>query len=127
MPGLLADSNWLIRLQHEVLHGVEGPAARLIRGQKVHINIISQAEFRSHGLTPEIEDILSRCVRLKPLSYEDANLAAAIRDQRRRAGKTLHLPDALMAAHAMRRHLRLITADKDFSGIPGLKWSNYPH
>jgi predicted nucleic acid-binding protein len=32
-----------------------------------------------------------------------------------------------MAAAAIRHRLRLVTADKDFSGVPGLDWSKYGH
>ena len=124
---LLADANWLIRLRGEIRQNQQGPAFRLLQEEPIYINTVAQAEFLSAGRDPEVLKILARCVRLKPLTYEDANDAGSLRFARQRAGKTLHLPDALMAATALRRHMRLLTADKDFSGIPGLKWSSYPH
>ena len=64
--------------------------------------------------------ILARLVPL-PLDGVDAATAAALRVGQERRGRTLHLPDALVAAIAVRRRLTLLTADRDFLLIPGLR------
>jgi len=64
-----------------------------------------------------------RC--LPSLDYADAARAAQLRALRAKQGKALSTPDAFMAASAMRYRLRLVTADRDYSGIAGLDWSSY--
>jgi len=122
---LLADANWLIRLEREIHRGVAGPAGKLYRSAQVRINTITHAEFLSGGPSAIKLKILKGCVRLPPITYQEANRAAALRAGQAKIGKTLSTPDAFMAASAMRHGCRLLTADKDFSGIPGLDWSAY--
>jgi predicted nucleic acid-binding protein len=121
----LADTNWLSKLQSEIYHGKQGPAQRLLKQGRVHVNPISVAEFLSGGPIPARRKIIAMLRKLPATGYADAVKAAELRYQHRKAGKTLGLPDALMAATAMRRRLQLLTADKDYSGIPGLDWSGY--
>ena len=64
-------------------------------------------------------------LRLPGIGYSDAEMAGDLRYWRQKAGRPLALPDALVAATAISRRMRLLTADKDFSGIPGLDWSSY--
>ena len=52
---------------------------------------------------------------------EDAKLSASLRLRLRSRGFLLHLPDALIAAVALRRGLTLPTADRDFAAVPGLR------
>jgi predicted nucleic acid-binding protein len=122
---LLADANWPVRLERELEREEPGPARRLLASQRVHVNPVSQAEFLSAGVTVDRLRILARLVRLPPISYDEANDAGELRHRLRRRGKTLSTPDAFMAVSALRHRCRLVTADKDYSGIPGLKWSNY--
>ncbi len=122
---LLADANWLIRLEREILRRKIGPAARLFESQRIHVNTVSLAEFLSRGVTPLRARILGATVQLAPISYRHATKAAQLRYRQSRAGRSLSLPDALMAASAIGNRMRLLTADKDFSGIPGLDWSAY--
>ncbi len=71
-------------------------------------------------------EIVRRLGFLPMISYPEAQHAASLRRRRAKHGKPLSLPDALMAASALRHRCQLLTADRDYSGIPGLKWSNYP-
>jgi predicted nucleic acid-binding protein len=119
---LLADANWLIRLEREMV-GKPGPAMALVKKSRVFVNTIAHAEFLS-GSSPRVE-ILKRFVQLPMITYREAGLAGALRRRQARIGKTMSTPDALMAADALSHQLRLLTADKDFSGIPGLSWSAY--
>jgi predicted nucleic acid-binding protein len=122
---LLADANWLIRLEREHKQGRQGPARKLLSVSRVFINPIAYCEFLSLGLTPARKTILAALSYVPSVNYEDATLASKLRFQRAKQGKALATPDALIAATALRQKLRLVTADKDFSGIPGLKWSGY--
>jgi len=55
----------------------------------------------------------------------DAEMAAALQVILRRKGWQLETADALIAATALRYDLVLLTADKDFSGVPDLKRENW--
>ena len=55
-----------------------------------------------------------------PLDEEDAVRAADLRAQQEGSGRRLELPDALIAAVALRHGLTLLTADGDFNAVPGL-------
>ncbi len=86
---LLADANWLIRLERELEREEPGPARRLLASQRVHVNPISQAESLSAGATADRLRILARLVRLPPISYDEASEAGELRYRSRRRGKTL--------------------------------------
>jgi predicted nucleic acid-binding protein len=123
---LLADSNWLILLEREFRRDQAGPARELL-GQQIFVNPITHCEFFSKGHTPLRDNLWGRMRKLPHgIDYGDADQAANLRMQCAKRGKALNTPDALLAATAMRHRLRLVTADKDFSGIPGLDWSSYP-
>ncbi len=51
----------------------------------------------------------------------DAERAAELRVMLRRRGRQLETVDALIAAIALRYDLTLLTRDKDFNAIPGLR------
>lgn len=125
MQNLLADTNWLIRLERELRAGTEGPAVKLCRRACVHVNPISHAEFLARGDSDARRRALARLHFARNLDFQDSTRAAALRQQRAKQGKALSTPDAFMAATAIRYRMRLVTADKDFSGIPGLRWSAY--
>lgn len=55
----------------------------------------------------------------------DAERAAILQAELRRHGWQLGTVDALIAATALRYDLTLLTTDKDFSGIPGLRLENW--
>ncbi len=55
----------------------------------------------------------------------DAEQAAQLRILLRRQGWQLGLVDALVAVVALRNDLILLTTDKDFAGVPGLKIENW--
>lgn len=125
MKNLLADANWLIRLEREIATRRDGLAVALCRQARVHVCPISQAEFLSKGTNAARQAALSRMFLTPNVDFQDANRAAALRLQRAKHGKPLGTPDAFMAALALRHKMQLVTADKDFSGIPGLDWSSY--
>lgn len=122
---LLADTNWLIRLERELKSERHGPAMRLTQKARVHINPVCHAEFLAMGESEVRRQALARMHKAPVIDYQDSRRAGQLRYLRARAGKSLNTPDAFMAATAIRHGFRLVTADKDFSGIPGLRWSSY--
>lgn len=55
----------------------------------------------------------------------DAEQAAKLRLTLRKRGWQLGLVDSLIAIIALRNDLTLLTTDKDFQGVPGLKIENW--
>jgi predicted nucleic acid-binding protein len=122
---LLADCEFLTRLEKECRRKSIGPAIALAKANQLFVNTVSQAEFLSGNPSEQRAIVLALARRLPMITYEEANLAGALRCKQRLKGKTLNTPDALMAVSAMRHKCRLVTTDKDYSGIPGLDWSSY--
>ena len=60
-----------------------------------------------------------------PIEPQDGQTAAVLRVDRERRGRDLKLPDALIAAVAIRYDLALLTADGDFAGVPALRVENW--
>ena len=60
-----------------------------------------------------------------PIDIHDGETAVDLRLDERRRGRQLKLPDALIAAIALRHDLTLLTADRDFDRIPGLRVENW--
>ena len=58
-------------------------------------------------------------------SLLDAEFAAELQVSLRRRGWQLHSMDALIAAVAIRNDLVLLTTDRDFRTVPGLKYTNW--
>lgn len=56
---------------------------------------------------------------------QDAEQAAELQVTLRRRGWQLHTVDALIAAIALRYDLTILTTDKDFRAVPGLRWENW--
>ena len=86
-------------------------------GHTLAVNAIAVAEVYS-GLGPDERDATDRFV--SDLDYwdidlETATLAGAYRYQFARQGRTLSLPDVIMAAHAIRNGATLVTGNvRDF-------------
>ena len=60
-----------------------------------------------------------------PTVESDAESSARLRIGLRRRGHQLELPDALIAAVALRLDLTLLTADADFAPVPGLRAADW--
>jgi hypothetical protein len=109
VTSLLLDS--VIVIDH--FNGVEA-ATRYLRDhrEEIAISVITRAEVLT-GFDGE-QEVLAKAVlaalRHFPVTAEDADLAARLRRQNR-----WKLPDALQAAIALNRHLKLVTRNsKDF-------------
>ena len=124
MNGYLLDANHasqLPRLADPLRASVFGAPA------PVHVCPVVASEVRfgldRKRMTAELAEwtrVLARLVAVR-LDGVDAANAAVLRVRQERRGRTLHLPDALIAAVAVRRGLTLLTADRDFVGVPGLR------
>ena len=125
MKQLLADTDWLIRLEIELRSGEDGSAVALAKKSRVHVNPISHAEFTSLGPSQPRQKALAMMHRTRNVDFQDSQRAGDIRRLRSKQGKPLSTPDAFMAAMAIRYRFKLVTGDKDLSGIPGLRWSAY--
>jgi len=125
MKEILADTEWLRRIEGEYRRREIGSARKLLRRARCRVNVIGVCEFTSRGANRLRTAILQQLRCLPSLDYADAARAAQLRALRAKQGKALSTPDAFMAASAMRYRLRLVTADRDYSGIAGLDWSSY--
>jgi len=126
MQDLLVDTNWLLRCEREARKKQTGPAVRLMDSGRCWMSVIVACELKAKGRNLWRERIIGTLKKLPALDYRDANRAGSLRLARAKQGKPLATADAFIAASAMRYGLQLLTADKDFSGIPGLDWSSYP-
>ena len=59
------------------------------------------------------------------VTEDDAEFSAALRLDLRTRGFQLALPDALIAAVALRLDLTLLTADRDFAPVPHLRTDDW--
>jgi tRNA(fMet)-specific endonuclease VapC len=64
-------------------------------------------------------------VEVLPFDGEDARSAAYIRVDLMRAGRPIGAYDLLIAAQAIRRDLLLVTADREFSELKGLRCESW--
>ena len=128
MSGCLLDANHAGRL----IDPADPLRARLATAVgPVHVCPVVAAEVRfglerkrKRAAIAEWDRISARLVAV-PLDGIDAGNAAVLRVRQERLGRTLHLPDALIAAVAARRGFTLLTADRDFAGVPGLRTEDW--
>ena len=59
------------------------------------------------------------------LSTSDAERAAKLRIQLRKQGRQLETIDSMIAIVALKNELTLLTRDKDFQAVPGLKQEDW--
>ena len=64
-------------------------------------------------------------LRFAPLNEADADQSARLRLNLRTVGRQLELPDALIAAVALRRKFTLLTRDRDFAPVPHLRTDDW--
>lgn len=83
------------------------------------------------SLLPRAERNLAEWARLKQdfiyysISPQDAEQSAKLRVSLRQQGWQLGIIDAMIAVIAVRNDLVLLTSDKDFRSVPGLKRENW--
>jgi tRNA(fMet)-specific endonuclease VapC len=116
------------------------PAAVRIRleqalegGERVGVSSIAVFELW-HGVaksgkiafnTERLSTFLSRLPTL-PFDEEDARIAGQIRADLSRIGRPIGSYDLLIAGHALRHDLVLITANvREFSRVQGLRWEDW--
>ena len=69
--------------------------------------------------------LLERKIDCLDLEEMDAKTAASLQKLLRSIGRDLKTPDALIAAVALRYDFVLLTTDRDFTPIPGIKIENW--
>lgn len=90
------------------------------KDSSIALSVINEMELLSFPRITEqercvIKELLSSCT-IFPLDNEVKNRAICLR-----CGFGMKLPDAIVAATALVKHLPLITADKGFARLPDLK------
>lgn len=132
MTDYLMDTNHLsplVTLSHPLRHRF---LASQQRGHRfgVPVPVLTETKF-GLSMTPRTGHNLAEWERLLPgltiynLDRADAEQAAELQLQLRRRGWQLATVDALIAAVALRYNLTLLTRDRDFSSIFGLKKENW--
>lgn len=108
-------------------------AARAVgSGERIFVSSIAVSELwygirlstRQNVNASLLEAFLETILSI-PFNDDDAKVAGAIRADLRRQGNKIGSYDCLIAAQAMRRDLLLITADRGFSRVKGLRWENW--
>jgi predicted nucleic acid-binding protein len=132
MDNYLLDTNHaaaLVTLSHPFRQRV---LQRLQAGDNFGISVLVIAEtLFGIGLLPRAAQNLAEWARLRPSltcyipDESDAENAAALQRALRRLGWHLETVDAFIAVAALRYNLVLLTSDKDFAPVPGLKQENW--
>lgn len=132
MAGYLLDTNHaaaLVTLGHVVPRRV---MLRLASGDTfaICVPVVAETLF-GIGLLPRAKQNLAEWARLRSNftclipDESDAEKSAALRCDLRRRGHQLDTIDALIAILALRNNLVLLTTDRDFSAVPGLRVENW--
>lgn len=116
IAAVLVDSNIVI----DWLRGVPEAAEELRRYQRICASIITRIEVLA-GVARERREALAELlapIEFLPLDTQTADLAAAVRHERR-----IRVPDAIIQATAQRHRLLLVTRNsKDFpASLPGVR------
>ena len=115
---------------------VKGQASRLaalLDKQAFCISVITEAELRfglaRRPLNPDLRRIVEQflaTVMVKPWDSDCAQRYAVLRSELETRGTPLAPMDLLIAAHALTEDCTLVSADKAFAQVPGLRvidWS----
>ena len=128
MNGFLLDTNHA----GELLRKLEPVTSRVrATSRPIYLCPVVQAEVRFGLERKRLSSWLGDWNRLAagftslPIEPQDGQTAAVLRVDRERKGRDLKLPDALIAAVAIRYDLTLLTADGDFAGVPALRVENW--
>lgn len=128
MSRYLVDTNWLI----DFLRG-SAPAISLLESLKsdgIAISVITYAEllegvlsYKAPGQKARETDLrnLGTWIDVVPVDRAIAERLAEIRSSLRRSGRPIGDFDLIIAATAISRGLTLVTRDRSFGRVPGLK------
>ena len=90
------------------------------------VSLISIAEFvdvaaRRHQDVERQLTFLRRNVRLLPLTFETCTRVAVVKAEQRKKHPAFGINDAITYCTAREHHLTLLTKDKDFAGLDGVR------
>ncbi len=127
MTDFLLDTNHLTEMAKPVSPLLPQLLSGLAAGDRFYVCAVALGEAATWaGSGPPSDRRASRFkavrtrLRFAPLVEADADESARLRSDPRTRGVQLELPDALIAAVALRRGFTLLTADRDFRPIPHL-------
>jgi len=104
--------------------GVERITISAVAAAELHITINSKTNQRAHR---EQLAALLRYFRVEQFTKRAAEMAGIIQAAARNKGRQMPSPDYLIAAHAITLDRTLVSDDKDYVGVPGLKLENWIH
>lgn len=132
MTAYLLDTNHaspLVTLHHPLRQRV---LAALGTGGTFAINVLILSETRyGMSVVPRATQNRAAWAKLQPqltyydLEESDADRAVDLQIRLRKQGRQLATIDALIAVTALRYDLTLLTTDKDFDPVPGLRRENW--
>jgi predicted nucleic acid-binding protein len=124
------DASFLI----DLLNGHDGATAKAreldVEGEAVYISAPALAEYLdgAHFLGGAYLQEALRLIAgfdIVPFDKEAGAVAAQLRSDLRRQGRSLAMIDAMIAALALRHHHVLVTRDSVFTAVPGLAVESY--
>ena len=128
MNGFLLDTNVVSEMTKATPYPVVAELMATRRDLWLSVIVIHELQYgisildeghRRDGLIVWLSQIVDRFNgHILPLDQQSSELAASLRAQARRSGRTLNLPDALIAGTAATRSMTLITRNvRDFRGL----------
>jgi len=131
----LLDTNVCIALINGTSDRVRRRFAKAVEsGEHVRVSSVSLYELwygveksaRTAANTQRLQMFLAGPVRVLEFGEEDARRAGEIRNSLERAGKPIGAYDLLIAAQALNRRLKLVTANaREFARVKGLQWEDW--
>lgn len=125
---MLTDTNFWIDAANELNRGIVGPARAFMarhRASRLEVSIITWGELAVGVESPSDLDWLLRRIRILYLPMHVAWEAGRIENELADAGGRLGENDNWIAATARVWGLQLVTRDRAFSRVRGLRLMNY--
>lgn len=123
MARYILDSDVLIAYLRQGADAVAPVEGLVGAGHDLAISPVSVLEIMAGALPKEVDDTraLLDGIPLVPLEREVAHQAASLMREERQRGRTLSLPDAVIAATALHSDATLLTYNVRHYQLPGLR------
>ncbi|HEY0456937.1 MAG TPA: type II toxin-antitoxin system VapC family toxin [Verrucomicrobiae bacterium] len=126
---MLLDSTFLIHLEKERKTGRYGPASQFLdrcnKNEILRISIISAGEFYAGTIHPADAVRFLNNFRRLPVNEQLAREAGRLDREQRAKGKRLGENDNWIVATARLHRMTLVTNERHFAGVRGLKIVRY--